>query len=108
MPCEKIESSRVPEEKSSRRAVMARLASGSTARSLLATSGRTRFARESGRASGVVLDPELYTVASMDSLGPQSQLAAGVGRGAAYRALKFAAGATAGLQVVPDHELATS
>lgn len=84
---------------------MARLATGAKGRSALLAQGRTRFARDVDRAPSVVLDPQLYSVATTDTLSADQAIAAGVSRGAAYRAMKFAAGAAASLQVVPDHEL---
>ena len=69
-------------------------------------SGRTRFARDDGRAAGVTLGPELYAVATTDSLAAVPDLAAGVTKGAAHLAVKHApAGAATGVQVVPAHEL---
>jgi hypothetical protein len=77
---------------------------GSKATSRLATSGRDRFGRTDPRPPGVVLDPERYSVATIDTLAARAEVAAGVSKGAAWSALKHAAGAE-GLQVVPEHEL---
>jgi hypothetical protein len=71
----------------------------------LGAAGRGRFARDVTRAGAVMLDPERYTVASTDTLGPFAGGASGLTRGAAHLALKHMAASAARLQVVPDHEL---
>jgi hypothetical protein len=79
-------------------AQLAATESGATTRSV----GRSRFARRDGRVAGVVLDPETYTVATVDTLAPRPDGGPGMTMGAARAALR-ANGAT-GLQVVPTHE----
>jgi hypothetical protein len=69
------------------------------------TAGRGgAFVRAVPRPTAVGLDPELYTVASDDTLAARADVAAGVTKGAAVVALRAAG--LAGLQVVPDHEVA--
>lgn len=64
--------------------------------------GRSRFARRDGRAAGVVLDEETYTIAATDTLTARPDLAAGLTKGAARSALRQAT--AAGLQVMPEFE----
>ena len=68
-----------------------------------AATGRARFARSQPRPPAVVLAPERYGVATVDTLTPRDDIAAGMTKGAAIVALRHAAGA-AGLQVIPEHE----
>jgi hypothetical protein len=71
-----------------------------------ATGGRLTFARDDGRRGGIRLEPERYTVATKAELAPRADVAAGVSRGDAHRAVKsVAAGVARRLQVVPAHEL---
>ena len=65
-----------------------------------------RFGRSVPRPPAVVLGPELYTVATADTLAARDDVATGVTKGAAIVALAHAG--LGGLQVVPDHELAPS
>jgi hypothetical protein len=65
--------------------------------------GRSRFARTATRPPAAVLAPELYTVASDDTLTAHVDIADGVTKGAAWVALAHTAART-GLQVVPEHE----
>jgi hypothetical protein len=84
-------------------AQLAATASGAVA---TRSAGRSRFARADGRVAGVVMDREVYVVASTDTLSAQpvagATAAAGLTKGAALSALRRS-GLT-GLQVVPVHE----
>jgi hypothetical protein len=77
---------------------------GSTVRSVFAQTGPTKFAATEKAPPAVTLAAEEYAVATVDTLAPRPDVARGVAKGAALRALKDV-GETDRLQVVPAHEL---
>jgi hypothetical protein len=84
------------------------LAAGLTASfATMTVIGRSRFARDDGRAVGVALAPELYAVATTDTLTAVPDIAGGVTKGVAHLAVKHSLplGVALVVQVVPAHEL---
>jgi hypothetical protein len=81
------------------------VARGSRATSAWENTGSGKFTPAVPADRGVVLAPETYGVASLDTLSARSDLGTGLTKGAAYGARKRA-GDRADLQVVPAHELA--
>jgi hypothetical protein len=76
----------------------------SKTQSLSARTGPSKFAAAVKDAPAVTLAAEEYAVATVDTLAPRADVASGVAKGAALRALKDT-GDAGGLQVVPAHEL---
>jgi len=86
---------------------VAAILQGAKARSPLTKCGRQKFANPVQGRSSIRLAPEVYAIASTETLLADTEITGPVTRGAAYLALKASGSreATAGLQVVPVHEL---